>query len=185
MQPSHAGTSLRMSEPEPAHEQPTLLHPTRGYADQPVPLAGRAALTTGFAAAIAGGTIAARRSGLRVPERLHTGDVLAAGVATYKLARIISKDKVTTFARAPFTEYQERAGRGEVEEAPRGGQFRQAIGELLTCPYCLGVWIASGFVGGLAAAPRQTRMVIAALDVVAISDALQMLDRAAARTLMD
>ncbi|HEY0388806.1 MAG TPA: DUF1360 domain-containing protein [Gaiellales bacterium] len=174
-----------MSQPTSAHEQPTLLHPARGYADQPMPLAGRAALSAGFATAIAGGALAARRAGLRIPERLDTGDVLAAGVATYKLARIISKDKVTTFARAPFTEYQERAGRGEVEEAPRGGTFRRAVGELLTCPYCLGVWIASGFVGGLVAAPRQTRMVIAAVDVVALSDGLQMLDRAAARTLMD
>ena len=172
-------------ESDPAPEQPTLLHPTRGYADEPVPLAGRAALTAGFAAAIGGGALAARRAGLTLPERLQTGDLLAAGVATYKLARIISKDKVTTFARAPFTEFQERAGRGEVDEAPRGGPLRRAVGELLTCPYCLGVWIASGFVGGLVTSPRPTRVVIAALDIVAIADGLQMLDRAAARTLTD
>jgi hypothetical protein len=174
-----------MSQPERAPDQPTLLHPARGYTDQPMPLSGRALLSTGFAAAIGGGALAARRAGLQLPERVHTGEVIAAGVATYKLARIISKDKVTTFARAPFTEYQDRAGRGEVEEAPRGGPFRRAVGELLTCPYCLGDWIASGFIGGLVAAPRPTRAVIAALDIVAVSDGLQMLDRAAARTLMD
>ena len=174
-----------MAQPSPEPDQPTLLHPARGYADTPVPLAGRAMLTTGFAVAVGAGTLAARRAGLRLPDRLATGDIIAAGVATYKLARIISKDKVTTFARAPFTEYQERAGRGEVEEAPRGGPLRRAVGELLTCPYCLGVWIASGFAGGLVAAPRQTRVVIAALDAVALADGLQMVDRAAARTLLD
>lgn len=174
-----------MAQPHPEPDHPTLLHPTRGYADQPVPLAGRAALSAGFAAAVGAGALAARRAGLTLPERVGTGDLLAAGVATYKLARIISKDKVTTFARAPFTEFQERAGRGEVDEAPRGGPLRRAVGELLTCPYCLSVWIASGFVGGLVAAPRPTRLVIAALDIVALSDGLQMVDRAAARTLTD
>jgi Protein of unknown function (DUF1360) len=174
-----------MAQPHPAHDEPTLLHPARGYADQPMPLSGRAALTVGFGAAVAGGAFAARRAGLRLPERVATGDVLAAAVATYKLSRIISKDKVTTFARAPFTEFQEPAGRGEVDEAPRGGPLRRAVGELVTCPYCLGVWLASGFVGGLVAAPRPTRVAIAAMDVVAIADVLQMLDRAAARTLLD
>ena len=174
-----------MDQPNPEPDQPTLLHPARGYADRPMPLAGRAALTAGFTVAIGGGALAARRAGLRWPERLATGDVVAAGVATYKLARIISKDKVTTFARAPFTEFQERAGRGEVNEAPRGGSLRRAVGELLTCPYCLSVWIASGFAGGLVAAPRPTRIAIAALDMVVVADALQMVDRAAARTLMD
>jgi Protein of unknown function (DUF1360) len=170
-----------MTQPR-AHDEPTLLHPARGYADEPMPLAGRAMLTAGFAALVGGGTLAARRAGVRLPERLPTGDVVAAGVAGYKLARIISKDKVTTFARAPFTEYQERAGRGEVEEQPRGGSLRRAVGELVTCPYCLSVWIATGFVGGLVAAPRPTRLAIAALDMVALADGLQMLDRAAARS---
>ena len=174
-----------MAQPSPEPDQPTLLHPARGYADRPVPLAGRAMLTAGFAAAIGGATLAARRAGLQLPERLQAGDVVAAGIATFKLARIISKDKVTTFARAPFTEYQERAGRGEVEETPRGGTMRRAVGELVTCPYCLSVWIASGFVGGLVTAPRPTRLAIAALDMVALADGLQMLDRAGARTLMD
>ena len=92
---------------------------------------------------------------------------------------------MTTFARAPFTEFQEGAGRGEVDEAPRGGSMRRAVGELLTCPYCLAVWIASGFAGGLVVAPRATRVAIAALDMVALADVLQMIDRAAARSLMD
>jgi len=170
-----------MAQPR-AQDEPTLLHPARGYADEPMPLAGRALLTAGFAGLVGGGTLAARRAGVRLPERLHTGDLVAAGVAGYKLARIISKDKVTTFARAPFTEYQERAGRGEVEEQPRGGPVRRAVGELLICPYCLSVWIATGLVGGLVAAPRPTRLVIGMLDVVALADALQMLDRAAARS---
>jgi hypothetical protein len=37
---------------------------------------------------------------------------------------------------------------GEVEERAKGRGLRRAIGELLTCPFCLGTWIASGFIYG-------------------------------------
>jgi hypothetical protein len=69
-------------------------------------------------------------------------DVLLAGAATHKLARLIAKDKVTSFARAPFTEFQGKGGPSEVEGAPRGSGLRYAAGELLVCPYCLGLWIS-------------------------------------------
>ena len=62
----------------------------------------------------------ARRSGRELPERVEAPDVLLTGVATHKLSRMISKDRITAFARAPFTEFQERGRPAEVEEKPRG-----------------------------------------------------------------
>src|SRR3954454_22044278 len=47
------------------------------------------------------------RSGRSFPERVGAGDLLMAGVATHKLSRIVSKDRVTAPLRAPFTEFQE------------------------------------------------------------------------------
>jgi hypothetical protein len=38
------------------------------------------------------------------------------GVATYKLSRLISSDRVTSPLRAPFVEYVEPAGASEVKE---------------------------------------------------------------------
>jgi hypothetical protein len=156
------------------------LDPTRGYSQQPVPLAGHAVLAGTFAALMGTVVAAGRRRGVRLPARLGLADTASAGVATYKLARMVTKDRVTDFARAPFTELEGRQGRGEVSEHARDGNVRRAIGELVLCPYCISVWIAAGFAGGLVLAPRPTRLVVAVLNVVAVADALQMADRAAA-----
>lgn len=43
----------------------------------------------------------------------------------------------------------------------------------MTCPFCLGQWIATGFVGAYVLAPRATRVAASVLTIVAGSDALQ------------
>jgi Protein of unknown function (DUF1360) len=113
------------------------------------------------------------RTGRSVPERVGTADLLLAGVATHKLSRVISKDRVTAPLRAPFTEFQEEGGPGEVEEKPRGTGMRKAIGQLLVCPFCLAQWVATGILAGLAVAPRATRFVCSIFAAVTISDFLQ------------
>ena len=75
-----------------------------------------------------------RAGGRELPERPRAADLLLAGVATHKLSRLLTKDRVTSFIRAPFTRYEQPAGHGEVEEEPRGSGLRLAIGELLVCP---------------------------------------------------
>ena len=65
-------------------------------------------------------------------------DIALGALATQKLSRLISKDKVTSFVRAPFTRFEEKAGHGEVFEEPRGTGLRYATGELLVCRYCGG-----------------------------------------------
>lgn len=143
------------------------------------PLAAYAALTGAFGAAVAGATLANRRSGRELPERIPLGDLLLIGVATHKLSRLVTRDKVTSFLRAPFTRFQEPAGHGEVEEQPRGDGLRLAVGELVVCPYCVAQWIAAGLVAGYVAAPRQTRIVSAVYAAETISDFLQAGYRAA------
>jgi hypothetical protein len=115
------------------------------------------------------------RSGKGFPERVAVGDLVLAGVATHKLSRIISKDRVTAPLRAPFAEFQEEGGPGEVEERPRGTGLRKAIGELLVCPFCLGQWVATALLAGLATIPRTTRFVCSIFAAVTISDFLQIL----------
>jgi hypothetical protein len=124
-----------------------------------------ATLATGFAAALAGSEL---------PERIGAQDVLLAGVATHKLSRLLAKDKVTSFIRAPFTEFQEPAGKGELEEKPRGKGLRLATGELLVCPYCVAQWISAGFAVGYVRAPRLTRLLAGMWTMYAISDGLQL-----------
>jgi Protein of unknown function (DUF1360) len=161
-----------------ADQAPTIL---RGYAppsERPPFLAY--AVTMGvFNALFAGALLIARRAGRQLPERLGTADLLTIGVASHKLSRLISKDKVTSPLRAPFTEFEEEGGPSELEEASRGSGARKAIGELLVCPYCLGLWVVAAFCLGLLFAPRLTRFVAATFSALTISDFLQIAYKAA------
>jgi hypothetical protein len=143
------------------------------------PLLPYSVLTAVFGAGVAAATVANRRAGRRLPERIGAGDVVMIGIATHKLSRLIARDKVTSFVRAPFTRFQEPAGHGEVEETPRGRGMQRAVGELLVCPYCLAQWIAAGLVAGYVASPRHTRAVAAVYTAETISDFLQAGYRAA------
>src|SRR5579871_960864 len=132
-----------------------------GYAepDQRPPFRTYAALTTVLNAGFAGALIAAKRSD-RLPAGVSAQDVVLIGTASHKLSRLIAKDRVTSFLRAPFTAYQGRGGPAEVEERARGEGVRRAFGELLICPYCLGLWTSGAFHVGLLFAPRATRVLI-------------------------
>jgi hypothetical protein len=149
-----------------------------GYADEERPLAAYGALSSAFGVALTASLVALARSG-RLPERLETRDLLLAGVATHKLSRLIAKDKVTSFLRAPFTRYQKDSGQGEVEEEPRGEGLQRALGELLSCPYCLAQWVGAAFICGLVASPKPTRLVAGVYVAETISDFLQAAYRAA------
>lgn len=140
-------------------------------ADDERPLGGYTAAMAGFAALTAGlGLVSARRRG-RAPT---TRDLVAVGMATHKISRIISKDAVTSPLRAPFTRYAGPAGPGEVREEVRGHGARHAVGELLTCPFCLSPWVATGLVGGLSVAPHLTRQLTAVFGAVTVADLLQL-----------
>ena len=150
-----------------------------GYADadERPPLAAYATFAAVFHAAMAGEVVAAKRSGRDLPERVEAGDLVLIGTASYQLSRLVSKKRVTAFVRAPFTELEGRGGPAELEEKPRGTGLRRALGELLLCPYCLGLWASGGFHAGLLFAPRTTRFSASVLSAMAISDFLQIASR--------
>jgi hypothetical protein len=145
-----------------------------GYApNENPPLAGYATLMGVFTSLVGGLTWGARREGSHLPERVPAGDLVLLAVATHKASRLIAKDRVTSVLRAPFTRLEGKGGPGEVEEQPRGSGLRLAVGELLVCPYCLGLWVATGLAAGLVLAPRPTRWIASVLSVVFGADVLQ------------
>jgi hypothetical protein len=160
--------------PHDRTDLPGTLGADYGQDDQYRPLGGYAVLSGAFGAALGGALLAARASGRPLPERPSAQDVLLAGVATHKLSRLIAKDKVTSFLRAPFTRFQESAGYGEIEEEARGHGLRLATGELLTCPYCLAQWVAAGFTVGYVYAPRLTRLLAGMWTAHAVADFVQL-----------
>jgi len=147
-----------------------------GYAPESErpPFGTYALLSSGFVAALGAFVFAQRRDG-DLPEMIPTRDLLLMGGAAFKLSRLLTKEKVAAFIRAPFTEYRGKGDApGEVEEKARGTGPRAAVGQLLTCPYCIGMWIVSVFTIGLVTAPRETRLVTSLLSALGISDFLQL-----------
>ncbi|SNY30730.1 DUF1360 domain-containing protein [Paractinoplanes atraurantiacus] len=140
------------------------------------PLAGYVAAMGAFGALAASLAAAAKVTGKPAPERPSLGDVALLSIATHKLSRLIAKDSVTSPLRAPFTRYTEPAGAAELNEEVRDhhSSLKHGIGELITCPFCLAVWVATGLTGGLVLAPRLTRLAATALTATAVSDFLQM-----------
>jgi hypothetical protein len=111
-------------------------------------------------------------TGRALPERVDTKDLVLLGVATHKLSLIGAQDAVTSPLRAPFTELQEKESPKSLDEKPRGKGLRRSVGELLTCQFCLGMWVASFFTYGLVLAPRVTRLIATICTIVTISDYL-------------
>lgn len=140
------------------------------------PLDGYVAAMGSFSALAAAICAAVKVTGKELPERPSLGDVALLSVATHKLSRLISKDSVTSPLRAPFTRYTSSTGSAEVGEEVRdeGSSIRHSIGELISCPFCLAVWVATVLTGGLVLAPRVTRLAATALTAVAVSDFLQL-----------
>jgi hypothetical protein len=126
--------------------------------------------------AAAGLLVARRRPATAVPPAMTRpqawSDIALVGLSTYKLSRLLTKQKVTSPLRAPFTEYAGPGGPGEVNVKPVGSGWRRSIGELVSCPFCLNVWIATAGSFGLHLAPRATRFVLGTFAAVGVSDLL-------------
>ncbi len=126
------------------------------------PLPEYAALVTVFSAALGGFLVLGRN---RVPERIGLGDLARVGVASYKIGRLVAKDEVTSWVRAPVTRDE------DAQEPEREGMAR-ALGELVTCPYCIGLWVSAGLTAALAVRPRETRLVTTVFAAQAVADFL-------------
>jgi hypothetical protein len=70
-----------------------------------------------------------------------------------------------------------------VSEEPRGRGLRRVVGELLVCPYCLGMWTSAFLTAGLLVAPRFTRWVASVLTIFFGADVLQIAYKKAEETL--
>lgn len=141
------------------------------------PLGGYASLMGAFLACVAGFAAWLRSSGRQLPARVDPTDLALMTLATHKASRLITKDRVTSAVRAPFTRYEED------NEAARGRGLRRAVGELIVCPYCIGLWIATGFAMGFVVAPRPTRWAASVLSAVLGADMLQIAYKKAEETI--
>jgi hypothetical protein len=99
--------------------------------------------------------------------RMRIADLLVLGAATHEISRIVTTERVTRSLRRPFVETSEDGHEEPVAEGPR-----RALGELLTCPYCVGPWIALGLSTSYMLAPAMTRTYATVLTMAAVSNFL-------------
>jgi hypothetical protein len=144
---------------------------TRG---EPRPLAGDLGAMGVYLGLVSAGTAVLRARRTPLPARIPFGDAVLLTLATFRLSRRIAKDPVTSPLRAPFTTFEGPSGHAEVaEEVREHGGVKHAVGELLTCPFCLAQWVATGLAFGYVTAPRATRMAAFTMTMVAGADVLQ------------
>jgi uncharacterized protein DUF1360 len=98
-------------------------------------------------------------------------DLATLSAATFKVARTIARDDVTSFMREPFVVGDPRDH--EHEHPVQTGGMEQALGELVTCSRCVGTWAAAGLATTQVLAPRFGRMLTWTLAGAAINDFLQ------------
>jgi Protein of unknown function (DUF1360) len=151
---------LALGERAQAPEVADDLHPPYGaYAA----IAGAFTLGLGLAAS------AARRLG-RERGELTALDLVTLAAATFKTSRTLSRERVASFVRQPFVEGE--ASTGE-DEQPTGEGLRRAIGELVTCPRCVGAWSAAALASSQVVAPRFGRLLTWSLGAAGVNDFLQ------------
>ncbi|MDX6408937.1 MAG: hypothetical protein QOE13_2008 [Gaiellaceae bacterium] len=134
------------------------------------PYQAYATITAAFAAGLALSGGVARLLG-RDPRDQTWLDLATLSAATFKAARTITRDDVTSFIREPFVEGDPRDH--EQEHPVQTGGMEQAIGELVTCSRCVGTWAAAGLATTQVLAPRFGRMLTWTLAGAGINDFLQ------------
>jgi len=73
---------------------------------------------------------------------LGLGDVVLITLATFRVIRLFVYDKITAFFREQFWDANEVDGGEIILTKPLRGP-RRAIADLLSCPWCFGVWAAA------------------------------------------
>lgn len=133
------------------------------------PYGSYALIVGGFAAALMGAGAAARRFD-RNPACQTPLDLAVLSLASFKAARTLARDEVTSFIREPFVKGEAHSGEGE---EPVEGGMHQAIGELVTCSRCVGTWAAAGLAFTQILAPRTGRLLSWSLAAAGANDFLQ------------
>jgi hypothetical protein len=118
-------------------------------------------LTTGWLSILGAILVGSRDHG---EEPVRPVETIPLGVATFAMAKLISKEKIAAPERALFIDDEQR---------PKGSGVRYAIGELVTCTRCTGLWCALGLTGLRVLRPRESRVVNTLLGASAMNDFLQ------------
>lgn len=111
----------------------------------------------------------------KLPRNIHVLDLFLLGLAAARVSDIISTDDIMQWLREPFIEVdqEEIAGQEVQTRRGRGHGFRRVLGDLLSCPWCVGVWVAAGLTYALIIFPRFTWLFILIMAIAEVGSLLQ------------
>lgn len=112
------------------------------------------------------------------PRAIAPMDLLLLSLATYRLTQVLTEEKVAACLRSPFCEVKrvrQQDGTVKEEEVPRGTGLRHVAGELILCPWCTGIWIATLSTFAFVLAPGAARIVLTVFAVAAAGLIFQIL----------
>ena len=144
--------------------------PRQPRAEPQPPYGAYAAIVATFAGGLGAAGLLGRALD-RDPQCQTALDLAVLAAATFKAARTLARDEVTSFIRTPFVEGE--AHSGDDEEPVQTGGLEQAIGELVTCTRCVGTWAAAGLATTQILAPRFGRLLTWSLASAGLNDFLQ------------
>lgn len=138
----------------------------RGHEQEPL---GTYLVASALFVGLTAGTLTSLSRAGRTPPTPDARDIFLLSGATLRISRLISRDRVMSPIRAPFTEIAADPD-GEVHERPRGTGSVRALGELVTCPRCTAMWAAGALCMGYVWNPRFVRPVSLLLTCSMLSD---------------
>jgi hypothetical protein len=136
--------------------------------EDPKPYGSYATIAATFGGLLAAAGVLGRALD-RDPQCQNWLDLAVLSAATFKAARTLARDEVTSFIRQPFVRGDAHSG----DEEPVQGGMHQAIGELVTCTRCAGMWTAAGLASAQILAPRFGRLLTWSLGAAGLNDFLQ------------
>ena len=105
--------------------------------------------------------------------RIGPMDLLMLGLTTFRVGNLVTYERIADPLREPFAERApDPSGDGEIIR-PKGVGVRRSLGELFSCPICVGTWAATGLVYGLHLAPRPTRAFMAIMSATGIAQVVR------------
>jgi hypothetical protein len=120
--------------------------------------------------------------------RISPYDLALLGLSAYRTGRLVAYERIAQPLRETVTVTQpDFTGVGETVVA-KGHGLQRAVGELISCPMCVGTWAAAVMVYGLHFTPQPTRVFLSIMGATGAaelmyeaSEALGWLGRAARR----
>ncbi|MFI8577164.1 DUF1360 domain-containing protein [Rossellomorea aquimaris] len=103
-------------------------------------------------------------------------DIIILGIAVFRMTHLIVFDKITEFLRSPFFDEVPEMSEDGVEEiflVPKKGGIKGFIGELLSCYWCTGIWVAVFLYGGNVIFPQFFFPIITVLAVAGVASILE------------